>query len=726
MRNDTIRQLRTGARALAFLVALIWVQGLFAQKAEAHWTSLYNRGTPVHTYYLGDKLAYIFEFAINTDTTGWTVDYGVGTTTDGSGWSWYSGAWSYYSDPNRVWKSTADQHTFSSVGTWYYSGRFETGGYIEYASDDWSENRTTLSANQYFTVSALNEPGSQSAGNPSASSIDLSWSLNAQSHAVMIVRNTDNSFDTPSGGTSYSEGGTVGDDDVVYKGSGTSVTDSSLTSDTTYYYKFYSVNNDYYSSGVTDSETTSAASTEPAISYGPSTLSYTMIRGAVPANQSFSVTNNGDATLVYTNTVTYDGQASGWLSLSAPGSLSSGASEAITVSVTESNLVAGTYYATNTITGNQTNGVKTVVVDLTVSDPDDPTISSVTLDGTHSASRMDLSWSKNGAGHDVMIVRSDDASFTAPSDGVVYNDSQSIDGDPVIFKGGATTPIEDSGLAAGTTYYYKFYSEHYGYYSAGVVSNVTTALPQTQNRGGGAVGAPSVTVHLGDTHDFSCDSWASIDGNLAKWRVVIDTDADLSDGSNGSYTPSYAEQESKTNTSARFTDTGTWYWGMQVDYGSPHGDGFWYVADNGSWVDMATTPTSTLTVDVQALPVVTSQSAVTNATNPTNEIDLAWTPAPTPTVGNYQVIVVRKAGSAPSAPSQGTTYNQGDPCGGGTVVYKGFDSSTTDTGLDAGTTYHYAFYSENYSYYSPVASASEETAGSGAPFVPVPTVFRFH
>jgi len=89
------------------------------------------------------------------------------------------------------------------------------------------------------------------------------------------------------------------------------------------------------------------------------------------------------------------------------------------------------------------------------------------------------------------------------------------------------------------------------------------------------------------------------------------------------------------------------------------------------------------------------------------------------------VMIVRKTGSAPSAPTQGTSYSVNDACGGGTVVYKGFDSLVTDTGLSAGTEYYYAFYSENYSYYSVSAATSETTAGSGGPFVPKPTIFRF-
>ncbi|MBT7065935.1 MAG: hypothetical protein HN919_06515 [Verrucomicrobia bacterium] len=610
-----------------------------------------------------------------------------------------------------------------------YTDAGGTTGWYCRDNSSWDSMYGTPDSDLTITVSALGDPTSASAstgaGTPTTE-IDLSWGQ-WSSRNVMIIRRKGSAVAfTPVQGTLYSDGQDLGSDTIVLKRSqgGVALTDTGLESDTTYHYKFYSENFNYFSVGTTTSATTDAAP-QPAVTHGPATLTYEVIRGALPPTQSFAVTNSGGGILAYTNTLSYGAGATGWLTVSRDDStLATSLSESTVVSVVTSNLTQGIYYATNTITGNQANGTKTVAVQLTVNDPDDPTVSSGAVDVTHPATRIDLSWAKNGSGHDVMIVRSDDASFTAPSDGVVYNDTQSIGGDPVIFKGSATTPIENTGLLEGTMYYYKFYSEHYGYYSAGAVTNVTTGIAQTRNTSGTDVEDPSVTVYLGDTHVFGCDSWASLDGAFGKWRVVIDQDADLSDGSAGSYI-GHLEVEHKTNTSARFTDTGTWYWGMQVEYGGTHGDAHWYVSDNGSWGDMATTPTSSLTVDVQALPLVTGQSATTNTVNPTNEVDLAWTPTATPTTGNYQVMIVRKAGSAPSAPAQGTTYSVNDSCGGGTVIYKGFASSFTDTSLSAGTAYHYAFYSENFSYYAASAAASETTAGSGGPFVPTGTIFKF-
>jgi hypothetical protein len=227
---------------------------VFASHAFGHWTTLYDRNTPLASYYVGDELTTIFEFGINTDTGSWTIDYGLGTSTDGTSWAWYSAVWSRMDgESNRVWKSVANDHTFSAAGTYYYAGRFETSGYIEYASDDWSENRTSLSATSYFTVSALVNPSSVDATASSSTQIDLSWTK-WNSKDVLVVRNTTGSFTAPTNGTGYTAGNIIGVDVVVYNGALSEYDDTELDANTTYYYKYYSVNNDYYSSGATDND----------------------------------------------------------------------------------------------------------------------------------------------------------------------------------------------------------------------------------------------------------------------------------------------------------------------------------------------------------------------------------------------------------------------------------------------------------------------------------------
>lgn len=260
---------------------------------STEWHALYDRGNPLATYFLGDSLTGKYEFALGRDTTGWTVEYGLGTSQDGSSWTWRNADWSRMDGANRVWISKTNEHVFSSTGTWYYAGRFDdTGGCIYYADEDWeSTSGGSLFATNFFTVNPINSPTSPDAtrnnGDP-VTMIDLSWSKNAQSHNVMIVRKlTAQSWTEPTQGTAYSVSNSIGAGVVVYKGSGTSTTDSGLTGDVGYDYKFYSINNDYYSTGVTASASTLAA--EP---------------GAAPTLQAFTSVTETSMTINWTGVST--------------------------------------------------------------------------------------------------------------------------------------------------------------------------------------------------------------------------------------------------------------------------------------------------------------------------------------------------------------------------------------------------------------------------------------
>ena len=240
-----------------------YVGPVVAGGAPEQWTYLVHQGTPVYTYYLGDNLLYQFQFAINTDTTGWTVEYGLGKPTGGAGWTWNSGTYASNHNSDAYWTSDQSEFQFTDTGNYYYAGRFTSDDvppYVYYAMDDWTSDNLTLSAVNYFTVSAINDPSGQAAaanaGSP-AHEIDLEWTENAQSHDVMVVRKlSTDSWTEPTQGTGYSVSGTLGDGTVVYKGAGVDFTDTGLAEDTTYDYKFYSVNNDYYSAGVTAQATT--------------------------------------------------------------------------------------------------------------------------------------------------------------------------------------------------------------------------------------------------------------------------------------------------------------------------------------------------------------------------------------------------------------------------------------------------------------------------------------
>ncbi len=101
----------------------------------------------------------------------------------------------------------------------------------------------------------VDNPTSFAAAASSASQIDLSWTLNGDGDNVIIVYDEEGTFTDPVDGSTYSGsalGGTV-----IYNSNGTSFNHTSLSSNTQYYYKAWSVDgSNNYSSGVEDNATT--------------------------------------------------------------------------------------------------------------------------------------------------------------------------------------------------------------------------------------------------------------------------------------------------------------------------------------------------------------------------------------------------------------------------------------------------------------------------------------
>jgi hypothetical protein len=102
----------------------------------------------------------------------------------------------------------------------------------------------------------------------------------------------------------------------------------------------------------------------PWIDLNPKTpLSFVTLRGSNPSSQTLSITNGGGGTLAWTAT-----EDVGWLSLSpSSGSLASGQSGTVLISVVSQNLVPGSYQATVSVQDpNAGNSPQTLVVNLLV------------------------------------------------------------------------------------------------------------------------------------------------------------------------------------------------------------------------------------------------------------------------------------------------------------------------------------------------------------------------
>jgi len=126
-------------------------------------------------------------------------------------------------------------------------------------------NVTSAGTTISFTVglNTVANPATFSAAAASTSQIDLAWQKNISNNNVLLAYNTSSAFGIPQAGTTYTAGNTIsGGGTILYAGSGTNFSHTSLPANTTYYYKLWSVDGTVnYSNGVTANATTQCGNT---------------------------------------------------------------------------------------------------------------------------------------------------------------------------------------------------------------------------------------------------------------------------------------------------------------------------------------------------------------------------------------------------------------------------------------------------------------------------------
>ena len=243
--------------------------------------------------------------------------------------------------------------------------------------------------------------------------------------------------------------------------------------------------------------------------------------------------------------------------------------------------------------------------------------------------------------------------------------------------------------------------------------SLTVQMAQSRNTGGSSSPNQPSAIYLGDTNrTFGAETWGDIDGDWGRGRLFIRHSNSNLVGGVATDWGTITNANAKTFSSTQFTNTGTWFWGIQMDYGGNYGTNFWHKISTNNWTDMSTNgDASTLSVTVQAIP---TPSGVNFSGVSSTQMTLNWTKATNAVAtGGYDVLVLRHTNSGfTEEPTNGTAYSTGNSIGGATVVYKGGDSNIPMTGLTAGTTYYFKVYSENYSYYSSAVSTNAATTGT--------------
>ena len=299
LNSDIMRMNIVGLNKIFVMLLLLItvINNVSNAQNSAVWTGPNGFTSSLGSRYLGDQIG----------SSGWNYTYYVGTgnqvnnvrvgvTYNGTTWTYYGpgsyGPWT----PGSNYSVTQDIGAFrcSQTGSCYVVGQAldAFGSWSIGGNNSWNQSAVFNSSNSaYFTVSALSNPTSPNATCDAASSttVNLSWAQ-WNSKNIFILRNTTNSFTDPVQGTTYTDGATYGGATVIkHSQGGTSLADATASSGTTYYYKIYSENFSYYSSGTVVGPVTTLPAT-------PGTISGVTAQCSGATGQTYSVSSVTGAT----------------------------------------------------------------------------------------------------------------------------------------------------------------------------------------------------------------------------------------------------------------------------------------------------------------------------------------------------------------------------------------------------------------------------------------------
>ncbi len=322
-----------------------------------------------------------------------------------------------------------------------------------------------------LAASVIN-PGAFTAGVVSSVEVSLTFVLNPSGNNVVIAWNTTGVFTSPSGTPPAIIGDPFAGGVLLSNGIISPVNHTGLTPGTTYYYKAYSWDGSAYSPGVTASATPFVAPPTNFVAtvFSSTQVDLTWTKNA--ANQDVLVATNNTAAfgtpvngtsytagaaLPTAGTVIYAGPASGFnhtgLTTNAIYYYKAWSVDALV----------------NYSTGVTANAIPTLFP---------PTAFTATA---ISGSQINLAYTKNADGNDVLIATNSTATFGAPADLTAYSAGNALPTAGSVIYVGPASGFSHTNLAASTTYYYKIWSVNaLNYYSAtGATANATTPCGAT-------------------------------------------------------------------------------------------------------------------------------------------------------------------------------------------------------------------------------------------------------
>lgn len=322
---------------------------------------------------------------------------------------------------------------------------------------------------------SFDEPASFTAVAVSSNEIDLSWTKNSLGSDVIVAYNTSNTFGNPVLGTSYSVGSTLaGGGEILYVGGNLSMIIDTIPPGQTRYYRIWSKlsGSNYYSSSFLSANATTFALDPPTPFTVSSTSSNSIDLSWVLNSYSDSVIITYNTTNTFTNPIDQQNYIVG--NQIAPGQ-GTVIYKGIGTSFTHSGLSVNTQYFYQIWSFNDGYFYSLPLsANGTTSAPLDPSGFTAQASGT---SIINLAWSLNASGNNVILAYNTVNSFGTPQTGAYIPVGNTISG-----AGTGTVILNSNGIAfshtglnPNTVYYYKLWSYDNAFnYSSGVTANDTT------------------------------------------------------------------------------------------------------------------------------------------------------------------------------------------------------------------------------------------------------------
>ena len=534
------------------------------------------------------------------------------------------------------------------------------------------------------------EPATQASGvtfTPvSTTSMTVGWTRGSGSGVIVLMSASspvdsdpvDGTYSGYTASTAFGGGAQIGTGNyVVYRGMGTSVTVTGLTTGTSYYVAVYEYAGTVDTSGVNQGT-----------NYKPAPATGSQLAGVVPTVTSPTATLIGSNTATIGATVTADGgnpitaRGTCWATTATPRTncVDEGGTGVSSFTQARTGLPAGTRiyyagYATNAIgTGYSSDGS---FYTEPATQASGVTFTSVTQTG------MTVNWTRGSGDGVIVLMQASSAVATDPSDGTytgytaspTFGSGTLIGSARVVYKStGTSVPVTN--LAAGTTYHVAVY-EYAGMVNTSGVNQGTNykPTPATGNQLAAVIPTlttPTATSILDTTATLGATVTANGGNTLTARGTCWDTTASprancVAEGGTG--VTSFTQARTGLPASTRI-----YYAGYATN-----AIGTGYSSDGSFYTEPAT-----------------QASGVTFTSVTSTGMTVNWTRGS----GDGVIVLMQASSAVATDPSDGTytgytanpTYGSGTLIGSARVVYKSTGTSVAVTGLTAGTTYYVAVY----------------------------------